>query len=252
MVFFALQDFKVLKTVPVYEVLEGMCAVPDRTLVENGNAHTQQKLARSFCFATAGRRGVVKIWQFGIDRAINDVTLDHAGITAQVLALDKKEKNLHKKKRSKLGSSTKQVSSALSNSNGKLVCRLLLEEPHPLGDPNANGAAADAGSAAMTTSALMRQRQQQAEHEAQKPARKRKRGKNQRKKARGSLADAGHGTAAKAGYSGIFLLDPDKLVCIYLQKFKINRQHFSDEYNFAFVSSWLITILNVSMYHVLT
>eukprot|EP00750_Incisomonas_marina_P009922 INCI16184.1.p1 GENE.INCI16184.1~~INCI16184.1.p1 ORF type:complete len:855 (-),score=123.66 INCI16184.1:1419-3902(-) len=194
LIFFALKGFRLLKTVPVYEIIEGMCLLPH---YHAPRGKPRRRLAKSFCFATAGRAGAVKVWQFGTDTTAVPV--------AQPNSIKTKSKGKGKK-----------------DLGGKLTCELLLTEPRGPGsigghvlrsDGNTGGGAGVGGAIVPTsTAALMRTRQEQEDEQLQQPARKR--GKKNRKKARGSLEDAGHGTAEKEGYSGVFLLEPSTLVAI--------------------------------------
>jgi len=184
LLFFSLNGFSLLKTLPVYEILEGMCMLPGHTLdvLEEQLGQTQRPLEKSFCFATAGRKGSVRMWRCGLEKAATNGS-------------HQKKKNTNKKRQQ----STQEAS--------KLVCELLLQEHVGQSDSSESAATETTH---LSTAALMRLRQQKEDEDARAPPKKR--GKKNRKKARGSLDDAGHGTAEKEGYSHVFLLEPFTLV----------------------------------------
>jgi hypothetical protein len=221
MVFVALDGFCVLKTVPVYEILEGMCALPHDAAAVLAPSPSKadgfgapppqrRRLAKSFCFATAGRRGVVKVWRYGLDVGAGGPAGAATGATATIGGKTKRTKSTA----GDAGSSPGSPGSTGSNNNSTLVCDLLLAEAHALGDANASAVAAqpEAGSAPVSTAALMRHREQEAERVALLPAKKRGKGGKTKKRAKGSLEEAGHGSAEKAGYAGLFLVEPHTLV----------------------------------------
>ena len=204
MVFYALRGFRLLKTVPVYEILEGMCDLPhyEPPASWSSSATERRCLANSFFFATAGRAGAVKVWR---------CTLNVETATTITTANGK-------------GKGKGKGKTASSSSLGKVRCDLVVMESRDgsaasgtagatLGNRGgASGGGAGVGGAVTpaATSALQRQRQQEADARSQQPAKKR--GKKKKKKARGTLEDAGHSTAEKEGYSGLFLLEPHTLV----------------------------------------
>jgi hypothetical protein len=236
MVFYALDTFRVLKTVPVYEIIEGMCALPHfrpQPSQDGGGAGEKKKkeketrLAKSFCFATAGRSGAVKVWRYGLNTTPDAAAVAGSSSSSSSSKPNKKKqsKQHHKNSSSKSGAANDDddgasaAAAAAAATPGRLTCKLLLtegagngrmESAAAAGAGGGGGAGVGAAAAPTATSALQRQRQQEEDELLQRPAQKR--GKKNARKSRGTQEDAGHGAAEKQGYSGVLLLEPHTLV----------------------------------------